>query len=291
MALSGCRPTRPRPAPCTADLDRSAVGPMRAPLAVGDQPRSPRPGGTTCAAPSTTTSDRSKPSTATAPCSYRPPFRHNRPRNTRTADATHAPAPEAPLPQPNRRYDKQHPIRINRLFAAAVLAVTVSTTLPSVANAGPPAPTVPSAIQVPDGNKVFLVGQATGAQIFTCQATTGGFGWRFIAPRADLYDEHGNQIAIHFAGPTWQASDGSLAVGQRVDGVTVDATAIPWLLLAASPAPGPDGDRLADTTFIQRVATTGGLMPAAADCDEDAAGTTQEVPYTADYYFWKATGN
>ena len=51
-------------------------------------------------------------------------------------------------------------------------------------------------------------------------------------------------------------------------GVTVDPTAIPWLLLKrAGPPPGTDGDRLGATTFIQRIATAGGLPPAAADCN------------------------
>ena len=70
----------------------------------------------------------------------------------------------------------------------------------------------------------------------------------------------------------------------------MDATAIPWLLLsAASTASGPDGDKLAHTTFIQ-TATTGGLPPAASQCDANSVGDRVEVPYTADYYFWKATG-
>ena len=75
---------------------------------------------------------------------------------------------------------------------------------------------------------------------------------------------------------------------QRVDGEIVDRTAIPWLLLKATiKAAGPDGDRLAGTTFIQRINTVGGLEPAAADCDADAVGSQQEIPYTADYRFWK----
>jgi hypothetical protein len=161
-----------------------------------------------------------------------------------------------------------------------------------VAHAGPPAPTVPSEIQVPEGNKVFLVGHAVGVQTYACDATASGFSWRFVGPRADLYDDHGKLVATHFGGPTWRAKDGSVVVGQRVDGVTVDATTIPWLLLsAASMAPGPEGDRLVDTTYIQRVATTGGLTPTAADCNESTAGTTEDVHYTADYYFWKASGS
>jgi hypothetical protein len=43
------------------------------------------------------------------------------------------------------------------------------------------------------------------------------------------------------------------------------------------------------TTYIQRISTTGGLAPT-ADCNADRAGSTEDVPYTADYYFWKAVG-
>jgi hypothetical protein len=34
----------------------------------------------------------------------------------------------------------------------------------------------------------------------------------------------------------------------------------------------------------------GGLSPAAAQCDVTTVGTAREVPYTADYLFWKARG-
>ena len=44
---------------------------------------------------------------------------------------------------------------------------------------------------------------------------------------------------------------------------------------------------LAGTTFIQRIATVGGLAPAAATCNATTVGTRRAVPYTADYYFWK----
>ena len=99
-------------------------------------------------------------------------------------------------------------------------------------------------------------------------------------------------IATHVAGPTWQARDGSRVVGRRVgEPETVDASAIPWLLLsAAATTAGPDGDRLAGTTFIQRTATTGGLTPNAGACHAGTATTVEEVPYTADYHCWKATG-
>jgi len=44
---------------------------------------------------------------------------------------------------------------------------------------------------------------------------------------------------------------------------------------------------LVGTTFIQRLNTTGGLPPAASECDATTVGTRAEVPYTADYYFWR----
>jgi hypothetical protein len=180
--------------------------------------------------------------------------------------------------------------RSRRLLAATIVAAAAALPLAQNANAEPPAPTVPGDIAVEDGHKVFLVGHAVGVQIYRCDAVTDGHRWSFVGPRADLYGDNGKPITTHFRGPTWQATDGSTAVGTLVRGVPVDATAIPWLLLSAKGAPGADGDRLADTTFIQRINTVGGVMPPAGECNAGTAGSVNEVPYTADYYFWKATG-
>jgi hypothetical protein len=63
--------------------------------------------------------------------------------------------------------------------------------------------------------------------------------------------------------------------------------AVDWLRLKADrTAAGPDGDRLLATTYIQRIPTVGGVAPAGA-C---ATGASAEVPYSADYVFFKATG-
>ena len=152
--------------------------------------------------------------------------------------------------------------------------------LVQVAQAGPPPPSVPDPIQVLDGSKVFLIGHAIGVQIYSCNGT----GWSLVAPRADLFDDQGEIVVTHFAGPTWQAKDGSMVVGHAEASVSADPTAIPWVRLsAASTTPG----QLGNTTVIQRIATTGGLAPPDADCTAVMAGTVAEVPYTADYYFWK----
>jgi hypothetical protein len=180
--------------------------------------------------------------------------------------------------------------RLSRHIAASVVALVAALPLAQAAVAGPDAPDVPFDIKVPSGNKVFLVGHAVGVQIYSCNAATGGYAWTLVAPRATLYGDNGKLIATHFAGPSWQANDGSAVVGRRdAPPVIVDGTAIPWLrLAAASTSVGDDGDRLADTTYIQRVATTGGLAPAAGTCTAATVGTVEEIPYTADYYFWKA---
>ena len=176
--------------------------------------------------------------------------------------------------------------RFNRLLLVGIVAATAVLSLTQAAQAGPPPPVVPDEIQVPEGNKVFLVGHAIGVQIYSCN----GAVWGSATPRANLYDDQGKLIITHFAGPTWQAIDGSRVVGKAETMVTPDLTAIPWVRLsAASTAAGPDGDRLVATTFIQRIATTGGLAPPAADCNAATAGTVAEAPYTADYYFWKHT--
>jgi hypothetical protein len=150
-----------------------------------------------------------------------------------------------------------------------------------VAAAAPPAPDVPSQIAVEPGNKPFLVTHAVGVQSYPCTGT----GWGASTPRAVLYRANGRVFGRHYGGPTWEAQDGSTVVGARIDGVTVDPTAIPWLLLSATP--GPTDGTLARTSFIQRINTTGGLAPAASDCTPERAGERVEVPYTADYVFYK----
>ena len=180
---------------------------------------------------------------------------------------------------------------IRRISMCVVLAAVAALPLAQVADAKTEAPDVPGDIQVEAGHEVFLSGHAIGVQIQRCNATAGGFAWGLVAPRANLYDDHGNVIMTHYGGPTWEARDGSKVMAARDGQVIVDSTAIPWLRLkATSTSAGPDGDRLLRTAYVQRVNTAGGLAPAAADCNAATAGAQVEVPYTADYYFWKETG-
>ena len=174
--------------------------------------------------------------------------------------------------------------RTGRLLLAAV-AAALALVVPLAQAAPAPPDDIPDKIAVEDDQKLFLIGHAVGVQIYTCNGTA----WGPSVPRADLYDDKGKLIVTHYSGPSWEARDGSKVVAARVDGVTMDQSAIPWLLLRrVSSTAGSDGARLVKTTFIQRINTTGGLPPAASECT--TAGTTAEVPYTADYLFYKSRG-
>ena len=180
---------------------------------------------------------------------------------------------------------------IRRISMCVVVAALAALPLAQVADAKTEAPEVPEDIQVDAGHKVFLSGHAVGVQIYRCNAVSGGFAWGLVAPRADLYDDKGKLIMTHYGGPTWEARDGSKVMAARDGQANVDTSAIPWLRLkATSTSAGPDGDRLLRTAYIQRVNTTGGVAPSAADCTAATAGAQVEVPYTADYFFWKETG-
>ena len=92
---------------------------------------------------------------------------------------------------------------------------------------------------------------------------------------------------------TWQFRDTSRVwakVHQPDGAVTVDKDAIAWLLLdAVGHQNGPTGgDKLRKTTFVQRLNTIGGLAPKTGCSSLADVGNKAFVPYTADYFFYKA---
>jgi hypothetical protein len=178
---------------------------------------------------------------------------------------------------------------VRRLIVAALAAA--AALVPAAALAGPAAPEVPEAIAVTGPHKPYLVAHAEGVQIYACTAVAGGHAWRLLAPRATLTGDNGKVIGSHYGGPKWEARDGSIVAAARDAGASVDATAVDWLRLKVTSATaGPDGDRLTATTYIQRIHTVGGVAPAAAGCDADSIAEQREIPYSADYVFFKEAG-
>jgi hypothetical protein len=186
--------------------------------------------------------------------------------------------------------------RILRIACATALAVVFTVTLLQPAHADP----VPNNIKVPGGNTAFLEGHAIGTQNYICLPS----GWTFFGPQATLFDADDRQVITHFLGPnpfesdtaraTWQHSGDTstvwaMAIASSSNPGFVAPGAFPWLLLqVVGSQDGPtDGDKLSETTFIQRVNTVGGIAPSTG-CTPSDVGQKAFVPYEADYVFYEA---
>jgi hypothetical protein len=90
-------------------------------------------------------------------------------------------------------------------------------------------PTVPDSLKVPTGSVLVLRVKGAGDQVYVCD----GSSWTLSRPDAQLFDDSGNQIGSHFAGPTWQYKDGSRVTGKAIANASPDPGSVPWLLLQA----------------------------------------------------------
>jgi hypothetical protein len=146
------------------------------------------------------------------------------------------------------------------------------------------APSVPQQLQPPANEQLALQVHAKGDQIYTCKENAGQFAWTLKAPEAQLFGKDGKAFGKHFAGPSWQASDGSTITGKAAANVpSPDGDAIPWLLVSVVNHSGEGV--LARVTSIQRLNTKGGKAPRTG-CDAVHAGQELRVPYEADYLFF-----
>ena len=161
------------------------------------------------------------------------------------------------------------------LFTLAALVLSRDLAFPQSQDIPPP-------LAPQQGTTLLGRYAAKGVQIYVCRVKGAANEWAFKAPEATLVDAEGRPFAKHYAGPTWEAPDGSKAVGKVLANEPAPkAGAIPWLLLSAeSSASGA----LAGVRFVQRVNTSGGVAPSGT-CP--TVGTEQRVDYTADYIFYK----
>lgn len=174
------------------------------------------------------------------------------------------------------------------LLSVAVLALASAAAVRADDNIqAPDLPPSCDSLQVRLGNKAFFRTYALGVQVYRWN----GGSWDFVAPVANLYADanYRSEIGLHYAGPTWESNSGSKVIAARVPGTGCSpdpATAIPWLLLKTVSTDGPG--IFHQVTYIQRVNTVGGLAPAAPG---SFVGAEARVPYTAEYYFYRARRN
>ena len=140
-------------------------------------------------------------------------------------------------------------------------------------------PAVPDNLKVPAGATLKLRAHGAGDQVYICD----GSSWTFSRPDAKLFGDAGEPIGAHFAGPTWELSDGSRVTGKVIAKAIPDPQAIPWLLLEVT---GHEGSGLlSQVNLIQRIETSGGTAPAEG-CDAAHKGQETRSHYAAIYLFY-----
>jgi hypothetical protein len=171
------------------------------------------------------------------------------------------------------------PNRIQESTLAALLTAAIIVLSSSAA-----AQQVPQQLQPSASEQLILEVHAKGDQVYTCKEDVTAYAWTLKAPDAQLFDKDGKPFGKHFAGPSWEAKDGSRVTGKAVVNVpSPDADSIPWLLVDIMSHDG--SGVLSRATTIRRLNTKGGKAPTSG-CDSVNAGKEVRVPYSADYLFY-----
>jgi hypothetical protein len=174
------------------------------------------------------------------------------------------------------------------IAAAACAALAGCASSPMMSRAYDQA-ALPAAVQVPAGHRVAMETVGAGDITYECRAKAnmpGDHEWVFVGPDARLMERGGKQIGRYWGPPaTWENLVGSKVTATQVAVAPAAAGSIPLQLVKANPAIGSGA--MTGVTYIQRVATQGGIAPATA-CGAGNAGARQVVQYQADYIFYKA---
>ena len=145
---------------------------------------------------------------------------------------------------------------------------------------------LPEPVRVPAGQKQLMATTGVGEITYECREKTGMAGqheWAFVGPVATLYGGDKKMVGKYYAGPTWEAADGSKVTGKQVAIAPAAPGSIPLQLVKAEPAMGSGA--MTGVSYIQRLNTKGGVAPAMA-CDAMGKGKRQVVAYEADYVFY-----
>jgi hypothetical protein len=146
--------------------------------------------------------------------------------------------------------------------------------------------TLPEAVRVPMGQKVMMATTGVGQITYECREkkdTAGQHEWAFVGPMATLYGTDRKAVGKYYAGPTWEAADGSTVSGKQVGVAPASAGNIPLQLVKADRSMA--GGAMAGVSYIQRLNTKGGVAPS-TPCDATTKGQRQQVAYEADYVFY-----
>ena len=151
---------------------------------------------------------------------------------------------------------------------------------------------LPEPVRVPAGQKLVMATSGVGEITYECREKkdmAGQHEWAFVAPVATLFGADRKAVGKYYAGPTWEANDGSKVTGRQVAVAPAAPGSIPLQLVKAEPAMAAMGavgsGAMTGISYIQRLNTKGGVAPAMA-CDATSKGKRQQVAYEADYVFY-----
>jgi hypothetical protein len=165
--------------------------------------------------------------------------------------------------------------------SAAALGACTTAPMMMVDNSALPEP-----VRVPMGNTVKMKTVGIGELTYECRDKkdmAGQFEWTLLGPVANLYTADKAMVGKYYAGPTWEAADGSKVTGKQVAVAPGGAGNIPLQLVKADPAMGMG--KMQGVSYIQRLNTKGGVAPTSM-CDMSTRGSKAQVAYQADYVFY-----
>ena len=171
--------------------------------------------------------------------------------------------------------------KLSTITAAIALSACASAPMMKVDNAALPEP-----VRVPAGQKVMMSTTGVGEITYECREKkdmAGAHEWAFVGPVATLHSGDKKAVGKYYAGPTWEANDGSKVTGKQLAVSPAAPGNIPLQLVKTDPAMGAGA--MTGVSYIQRLNTKGGVAPAMA-CDAMSKGKRQQVAYQADYVFY-----
>jgi hypothetical protein len=145
---------------------------------------------------------------------------------------------------------------------------------------------LPDAVRVPAGQRLMMTSRGVGELTYECRAKkdmAAQFEWAFVGPVASLMNADRKTVGKYYAGPTWEAMDGSKVSGKQVAVSPAAPGNIPLQLVKADPSMGVGA--MNGVSYIQRLNTKGGVAPTTV-CDAGSLSKRMTVPYEADYVFY-----
>ncbi len=136
----------------------------------------------------------------------------------------------------------------------------------------------------PENGIAVLDLNGTGHQQFQCVSDAKGRYWKFISPKADLFDANGRKVLSQGAEFTFRAPDGSVLTSKLIRwDEKADPNNVRSVLFQTN-GHGKTGI-LTGVRWVKRIEGKGGIP--LTRCSASQLGGFLQVPFTARYVFYR----